>query len=108
MNQRKLKLKNPQKLNTSYHMLSGEIISIRYLADWPDEYLYSIKSNNGKAHKFRISKTLIDDLIDIKIDIYDLTSFQIRRHIDFVKEKREFTDYLIKQYETEVLNNPNI
>ena len=89
-------------------MLSGEIISIRYLADWPDEYLYTIKSNSGRAHKFTISKTLTNDLIDVRIGLNDSTYFQINRPVDFVKEKREFTDYLIKQYETEILNNPNI
>ena len=107
MKQRNLKLKNPERLNSSYQMLSGDIIRITYLtSNWePDEYVYTIKSNTGVTYRFTIQKELLNDMVECRLHITDTTYFSMRKPVEFLKDKNEFRDYLIKQFETEIIKN---
>ena len=100
-----LKLKNPERLNSSNHCLSGIVIWFTFDKENENHYSYIIGSTMGDTFNFVINKELNDDdSISMKL-IGNKFHLHIVKDIEFVKNRNTFLDYLVKRVEEELDNN---
>lgn len=100
-----LKLKNPERLNSSNHCLSGIIVWVKFDKEYKNHYSYVIGSTIGETLNFNINKLLNDDdSISMKL-IGNKFHLHIVKDIEFVKNRNTFLDYLVKRVEEEIDNN---
>lgn len=104
MKQRNLKLKNPERLNSSNHCLSGMIVWVKFDKEYQNHYSYVIGSTIGETFNFDINKSINDDnSISMKLK-GNKFHLNIVKDIEFVKNRNTFLDYLVKRVEEELDN----
>jgi hypothetical protein len=92
---KKLKIKNPERLDSTNHCLSNNIIRIQFETETVKEYRFLADVNYKETYPITISKNITDNNVFIVFD----GNRPYRKSIDFVKNRNTILDWMVVSVE---------